>query len=91
MNIDAARYMQYKNTGDFVPITDFTGVDSVRAVMFEDAPFPISKAKLIENQGWKVIDLTLDKRIHLAELLANIPDKTYNSVDEVAEALEGVM
>ena len=91
MNIDAARYMQYKNTGDFVPITDFTGVDSVRAVMFEDAPFPISKAKLIENQGWKVIDLTLDKRVHLAELLANIPDKTYNSVDEVAEALEGVM
>ena len=91
MNMDAARYMQYKKTGNFVPITDFTGVDSARAVMFEDTPFPISKAKLIENQGWKVIDLTLDKRIHLAELLANIPDKTYNSVDEVAEALEELM
>jgi len=91
MNMDAARYMQYKKMGNFVPITDFTGVDSARAVLFEDTPFPISKTELIENQGWKVIDLTLDKRVHLAELLANIPDKTYNSVDEVAEALEEVM
>jgi hypothetical protein len=75
----------------YLIITDFTGVDSARAVLFEDTPFPISKSELIENQGWKVIDLTLDKRIHLAELLANIPDKTYNSVDEVAEALEAVI
>jgi hypothetical protein len=91
MNMDAARYMQYKKAGTFIPITDFTGVDSARAVLFEDTWFPLSKSELIEQQGWKVIDLTLDKRVHLAELLANIPDKTYNSVDEVAEALEGVM
>jgi len=91
MNMDAARYMQYKKTGSFVPITDFTGVDSARAILFEDTPFPISKSELIENQGWKVFDLTLDKRVHLAELLANIPDKMYNSVDEVADALEEVM
>ncbi len=91
MNVDAARYMQYKKTGTFVPITDFTGVDSARAVLFEDTPFPISKSELIESQGWKVIDLTLDKRVHLAELLANIPDKTYISVDEVAKSLEEVM
>jgi len=91
MNIDAARYMQYKKTGKFVPITDFTGIDSARVVLFEDTQFPISKSELIEKQGWKVIDLTLDKRGHLAELLVNIPDKIYNSVDEVAEALEEIM
>jgi uncharacterized protein YecE (DUF72 family) len=91
MNMDAARYMQYKKTGEFVPITDFTGVDSARVVLAEDTMFPLSKSALIENQGWKVIDLTLDKRVHLAELLVNIRDKTYNSVDEVAEALEEVM
>jgi uncharacterized protein YecE (DUF72 family) len=91
MNMDAARYMQYKKTGNFVPITDFTGVDSAKAILFEDTHFPISKSELIENQGWKVFDLTLDKRVHLAELLVNVPDKTYNSVDEVAEALEEVM
>ncbi len=91
MNMDAARYMQYKKTGKFVPITEYTGVNSARAVLFEDTQFPISKSELIEKQGWKVIDLTLDERVHLAELLANVPDKKYNSVDEVAEALEAVM
>ncbi len=90
MNMDVARYMQYKKTGTFVPITEFTGVDSARAVLFEDTHFPLSKSELMENQGWKVIDLTLHKRVHLAELLVNIPDKIYNDVDEVAEALEGV-
>jgi len=91
MNSDAARYMQYKKTGTFIPVTDFTGVDSARAVLSEDAQFPLSKWELIENQGWKVIDLTLDQRVHLSELLLKVPDKTYNSVDEVAEALEAVM
>lgn len=91
MNIDAARYMQYKKTGTFLPATSFTGVDSARAVLSEDAKFPLSKSELIENQGWKVIDLTLDQRVHLSELLLKVPDKTYNSVDDVAQALEVVM
>jgi uncharacterized protein YecE (DUF72 family) len=91
MNNDAARYMQYKKTGCFIPVTEFTGVDSARAVLYEDAKFPISKSELIEDQGWKVIDLRLERRIHLSELLLKIPNKTYNSADEVAEALEEVM
>ncbi len=91
MNTDAARYMQYKKTGTFLPVTSFTGVDSARAVLSEDAKFPLSKSELIEDQGWKVIDLTLDKRVHLSELLLKVPDKTYNSVDAIAQALELVM
>jgi uncharacterized protein YecE (DUF72 family) len=91
MNSDAARYMQYKKTGKFIPVTSFTGVDSVRAVLSEDAEFPSSKAKLIEHQGWKVVDVSAEKRVHLSELLANMPEKTYNGIDEVAEALEMVM
>jgi uncharacterized protein YecE (DUF72 family) len=91
MNSDAARYMQYKKTGKFLPITSFTGVNSARSVLSEDARFPVSKSELIEKQGWKVIDLNVDKRVHLSELLSEIPNKTYNSVDEVAKALEAVM
>jgi uncharacterized protein YecE (DUF72 family) len=91
MNLDAARYMQYKKTGTFIPVTSFTGVDSARAVLAEDARFPMSKAELIENQGWKVVDLSIDKRVHLSELLAKIPEKTYNGIDEVAKALEAVV
>jgi uncharacterized protein YecE (DUF72 family) len=91
MNSDAARYMQYKKTGKFLPITSFTGVNSARSVLSEDARFPVSKSELIEKQGWKVIDLNVDKRVHLSELLSKVPDKTYNSVDEIAKALKAVM
>lgn len=88
MNTDAARFKEYKRTGAFLPVTSFTGVDSAKAVLAEDSRFPTSKEALIEKQGWKVIDLTKDKRIHLSELLAKVPDKTYNSLLEVVEALE---
>jgi hypothetical protein len=91
MNIDAARFMQYKKTGRFMPVTSFTCVDSVRAVLSEDVEFPSSKALLIERQGWKVVGVTSDKRVHLADLLFDIPEKTYDSIDEVAAALEGVV
>jgi uncharacterized protein YecE (DUF72 family) len=91
MNSDAARYMQYKKTGEFMPVTSFTGVDSARAVLSEDAQFPMSKSELIEEQGWKVVDLSVEKRVHLSELLVKIPKKTYNDIDEVAEALETVL
>ncbi len=91
MNIDAARYMQYKKTRTFIPVTEFTGVESAKAVLSEDAQFPLSKSELIEHQGWKVIDLTLEERVHLSEFLSKVPDKTYHSVNEVAEALAVVM
>lgn len=88
MATDAIRLMQYKKTGEFLPITSFTGIDSVRAVLSEDARFPSSKADLIEHQGWKAVDLTADKRVHLSELLSRIPEKTYSSLDEVIQVLE---
>jgi len=91
MHMDAARFLQYKKTGTFMPITAFTGVDSVRAVLAEDAVFPVSKAELIKQQGWKVVDLSLEERVHLSELLVDIPEKTYNDIDEVASALEAIV
>jgi uncharacterized protein YecE (DUF72 family) len=91
MNADAARYMQYKKTGTFIPVTSFTGVDSARSVLSEDAQFPLSKSELVENQGWKVVDITVDKRVHLSELLSKLPDRIFGSLDEVAEALEAVI
>jgi uncharacterized protein YecE (DUF72 family) len=87
MNTDAVRFKQYKENGTFLPVTSFTGIDSVRAVLSEDAKYPSSKEGLIEHQGWKVVDLTADKRVHLSELLAKIPEKTYNGLDEVIQVL----
>jgi uncharacterized protein YecE (DUF72 family) len=88
MNTDAARFKAYKEKGVFLPVTSFTGVDSARAVLSEDTQFPSTKAELIEHQGWKVIDLEADKRIHLSELLSKLPEKTYHSVEEIIQELE---
>ena len=88
MNTDALRFKQYKKSGIFPTVTSFVGTESARSVLQEDTVFPSSKQGLIEDQGWKVIDLTADKRVHLSELLAGIPEKNYNSLDEVVHELE---
>lgn len=88
MATDAIRLMQYKKIGEFLPVTASTGADSAREVLSEDAKFPSSKEDLIEHQGWKVVDLTSERRVHLSELLSKIPKKTYNNVDEVVQELE---
>jgi len=85
---DALRFKQFKLMATFPPITPFTGLDSARAVLSEDAIFPSSKQTLISDQGWKVFDATPEKRQHLSELLSKLPKKTYSSVDEVISALE---
>ena len=91
MNTDAARFKEYKRTGTFLPVTSHRGIDSAKAVLAEDATFPSSKSELVEKQGWKIIDLTKDKRVHLSDLLFRVPDKTYNSLLEIVSALEAVV
>ncbi len=91
MNTDAARFVHYKKTGEFMPATPFTGVESIRAVLSEDAKFPSSRKELAAHQGWKVVDMTANRRVRLHELLSKISDKTFGSVDEVVAALETVI
>jgi hypothetical protein len=91
MNSDAARHMQYKKTGNFLPVTAYAGVDSAKAILAEDATFPTTKSQLTVDQGWKVIDLTKDKRVHLSEFLNKIPDKTYSNLDDLIVELRAVL
>jgi len=84
---DAARLKTYKLSGKFPMATGSTGAESLREVLSEDAKFPATKKKLIEDQGWKIIDLTPEKRVHASELLQAIPEKIYNSIDEVIHEL----
>ena len=91
MNTDAARFRTYVETKTFIPVTAFTGIDSVRAVLQEDAEFPATKDQLIKHQGWKVVDLTSCKRVHLSELLSKIPEKAYHSVQEVTKEMNAIL
>ncbi len=90
MNSDAARHFQYRRTGNFIPVTQFVGVDSAKSVLVEDAKFPTTKSQLEKDQGWKVIDLIQNKRVHLSEVLSKIPDKTYSNLDDVVKELKAV-
>ncbi len=91
MSRDAARFKKYKETGKFIPVTSYTGKESAIAVLQEDAKFPSTKTELVNHQGWKVIDLTAEKRVHLSDLLYKLPEKTYMNVQEVVDQLEAFL
>jgi uncharacterized protein YecE (DUF72 family) len=80
---DAARLNAYLKTKRFPSVTKHQGLRSLEDVLSEDTDFPISKEDLIRNQGWKVMDLTKQKRIHVSKLLSDLPERVYNSVDEI--------
>jgi uncharacterized protein YecE (DUF72 family) len=87
---DAARFLMYKETGDFPMVTRSTGVNSLVEVLKEDARFPSTKEELVLHQGWKIIDLTEEKRVMASYLLDRLPDKTYYDLDEIVKVLEAV-
>ncbi len=87
---DAARYKIYKQTGKFPMVTKSTGLSSLTEVLREDAKFPSNKTELINHQGWKLIDLRKDRRVHASYLLDQLPDKTYSSINGVVETLKRI-
>jgi len=87
---DAARLKIYKDSGKFPMVTKSTGLGSLREVLQEDAEFPSNKQELIRHQGWKLVDLSEDKRVHASHMLQKLPEKTYNSISEVVQSLESI-
>jgi uncharacterized protein YecE (DUF72 family) len=87
---DAARFKIYKQTGEFPMVTKSTGVDSLAEVLREDAEFPSVKEELIRRQGWKLIDLKKDTRVHASYLLEMLPEKTYTSISDIIRQLESL-
>ena len=87
---DAARFKLYKETGNFPMVTKSTGVTSLSEVLSEDAKFPSNKEDLLQHQGWKVIDLTNEKRVRASYLLGKLPEKTYNDLNEIVHTLRAL-
>ena len=85
---DAARLKAFLQTGRFLKVTGQTGLDSLGTVLKEDAQFPASRDDLVGSQGWKLFDLTIDKRMRVAKILAKAPDRTYSSHSELLSTLE---
>ena len=87
---DAARFKIYKESGKFPMVTKSSGLGSLAEVLREDAKFPSNKRELIRHQGWKLVDLREDKRVHASYMLEKLPEKTYNSISEVVQSLKSV-
>ena len=87
---DAARFKIYKETGIFSSVTGAEGQESLRKVLKEDAEFPTTKTKLLKDQGWKVIDLTRNRRAHAHTLLDKLPNRQFGSIEEVTKSLPKV-
>jgi uncharacterized protein YecE (DUF72 family) len=88
---DAARLKIYKQTGVFPKVTESTGLSSLQEVLEEDARFPSTKQSLMDDQGWKLFDLSERRRIHAKELLQCLPERIYLSVSEVIRSLESTV
>jgi len=88
---DAVRLKAYQETGKFPMVTRSTGLTSLMEVLREDAQFPTGKRDLIEHQGWKLFDLTPNERLRASEMLEKLPEKTYESLPDVIQALEKIM
>lgn len=84
---DAARFITFKRTGKFPKATRGEGVSSLDEVLREDAKFPSTKESLLDDQGWKLIDLAETKRVRASVLLRQLDSGTYSSRREVIEAL----
>ncbi len=85
---DAARLKVFKQTGRFPMVTKSTGLASLQQILREDTEFPTDKQELIRGQGWKLFDITKEKRTHTEKWLRKLPEKTYNSIDEIIQSLK---
>ncbi len=89
MYTDAARFLTFKKTGAFPAATPSRGLASLEAALVPDARFPSSRDELVQQHGWKVIDLDDHTRAHARRLLSALPRQTFRSLGEVVQALTG--
>jgi uncharacterized protein YecE (DUF72 family) len=87
---DAARLKTFLSTGKFQKLSNYIGLDALEKVLKEDATFPLTKSQLIATQGWKLFDLTSDRRTRAEELLKKLPETTFLSAGMVKNTLERV-
>jgi|SRR6267143_2468466 len=84
---DAARLKTFLNLGQFHSLTGQVGLESLSEVLGEDARFPTSKSRLVDEQGWKLFDKTTEERVRARVFLEKLPEKTYTTIDEVLSSL----
>ncbi len=86
---DAARFVTFKRTGSFPAATSNRGVASLDEVLRPDATFPATREALLRDHGWKVVDADDGARVHASRFLGRLPDRTFRTLEEVLDTLDG--
>ena len=85
---DAARLKTFLKSGRFPSLTGQAGLESLSEVLSEDARFPTSKSRLVDEQGWKLFDMTAEERVRAHVLLERLPEKSYTTLNEVLSSIK---
>jgi hypothetical protein len=91
MYSDAARLITYKKTGNFPTVTKDVGLRSLESVLKEDSIFPSTTKALVEDQGWKLFDMSKNQRVRVRTPLLKLPERDYGSLDDLMNELHKAM
>ncbi len=80
---DAARFLTFKRTGAFPPVTEALGAESLREVLRADARFPATRDALRRDHGWKLFDLDETTRVRAERVLRRLPARTYRNLEDL--------
>jgi len=58
--------------------------DSVYLRVLKSGCYPSQVVQLIEKQGWKIVDLTEEKRVHMSTVLERLCDRVFANTEEVS-------
>lgn len=83
---DAKRFLQYIRTRKFPKMFDNPGPEAVKKLI-EKAGYPISKTLLSKFYGWKIVVWKEGKQVQFMEILKHLPERKYNSADDVLKEL----
>jgi uncharacterized protein YecE (DUF72 family) len=84
---DGQRFAEYLAKGVFPKITGSVGLDSIKSIV-EKTRYPTSKNMLVRKLGWRLVEISEGKQVRLAELLANLPSKTFKNSEELLTQLK---
>ncbi len=84
---DAARFLTFRRTGSFPPVTGSVGLASLGEVLAPDAHFPADREGLVREHGWKVFDTARDRREHARTWLERLPPGEYGTLGAVLDGL----
>ena len=84
---DASRLKFFEQTGQFPRVTKSTGLESLGEVLAEDVRLPTTKRELLMRQGWKIVDITPIRRMKASELLGQLTEGVYSSIEQILETL----